>query len=605
VRHLSFALAASAAAAVAITLVGAPMLHIETIWPAHVKSATEVHLPTGETAWDAPWDAVAAPPTTPVANALGDLTSTLAWLTAIGLLLCSFTLLLQALASFLSRWNGMIIRAALGARWRHLFGMLWRNWMTAGVVGIVTGLALGVLMVLSTHRVWPSVLGPRSPTLILTVVGFSIATALLFGVTSIAVIAPMSIAYRRQFTSLTGGRVTAPRPLLTLQRMLAALGYAGLLIIGYAAYVVWQDSPRTSTDVVSPESAALHITTMHATSSAMDTSTRSAVFETLWKRQRAGNADSFALTSSGALLGLGPVVPVMAFCGSCFRGSFFTPVNQADVRVVAMSPGWLAVLGAVIEGRDLSEADDIQGPPIVLLNEAAATRLFPGADSVGRTIHIGGTFEGGHTVAGVVHQVPPDGPGNTRTFGHPTIFVSLFQHPPPDIDLVTTGSLDVGNVLSQLGNVLDALIVTPTRPFVDDLDRFRAPSLLFASRLLIVALLATTVACVALSTVMSQVVLACRREIAVRMAIGARATHLFWWVVKRSARIVCVGAFLGVSGARLIWDVLYPDRTAEGVLDPLFIMATAFAVLAVAASVWPAYRAMRLQPAELWSSARP
>jgi ABC-type antimicrobial peptide transport system permease subunit len=91
-----------------------------------------------------------------------------------------------------------------------------------------------------------------------------------------------------------------------------------------------------------------------------------------------------------------------------------------------------------------------------------------------------------------------------------------------------------------------------------------------------------------------------RREIGVRLALGATPTSVAGLILSRGVRLAGVGILIGLGGAlaggRLISNVLYDVHPA----DPPTLIVVGLALLgaAVAASWWPAYRASRLDPVE-------
>jgi putative ABC transport system permease protein len=92
-----------------------------------------------------------------------------------------------------------------------------------------------------------------------------------------------------------------------------------------------------------------------------------------------------------------------------------------------------------------------------------------------------------------------------------------------------------------------------------------------------------------------------RRELAIRLALGATRRDVFWLVLKQGATLATVGAALGLivayAAGRIVSSSLYEVRAS----DPMILGAATFVVfsLALLATVIPAYRAAHLDPGQV------
>jgi FtsX-like permease family/MacB-like periplasmic core domain len=600
-RPVAIAAAVSVVGCAAIAAAGALLPHGKPAWSDPFWSPNPLSPGLAISRWGAPWDAVAAPPSGAIAPGLNGFAATLGWLGALGMALCALALYLHLSGWTLSLWKGLVVRSALGARWRHLSMAVARRWFGAGGMGVAGGTLVAALVGLALLRRWPVLMGqPVGPA---WPMGTGAAVALCLSISMIFLAMPLAwfTSRRRQLaTALQGDRATNGRALLMVQSVLAAISFASLLVVASATLATVRDaSGDLATNAT--EVPNLHLTTVRAVGEAADDpAIRASAFQHLWARYSAREGDGVALSSAGAWLGLGPVVPVTAFCEACFVGVFFSPVNTADVRVVSLSPGAVALMaGRVVAGRDLDVSDVMGATPVALLNQAAAYRLFPGADSIGRTIHVGGPAQDGHVVAGVVRHALPPGPGNADAV--PTIFISIFQHPPPVGQLASEHPPTLA--AAPLAEPDEPLALTDGGDVSRERDIFEGPLPFFGAAMLAISAVAIAVACLGLIAVMVQTVQARRRELGVRLALGAPRRHLVGWVFRRALHITGAGILMGATGSRIIWDVLYPARTPEGALTNLAMLTVAFAALALLSSILPALRAVRLEPAALWSSA--
>jgi putative ABC transport system permease protein len=136
---------------------------------------------------------------------------------------------------------------------------------------------------------------------------------------------------------------------------------------------------------------------------------------------------------------------------------------------------------------------------------------------------------------------------------------------------------------------------TPLSARVDDI---RADQRIFSRLLGLLSALAVTLAAVGLYGVVAFGVAARRRELGVRLALGARGRDVAWVVLRHAASIVAAGVVLGLGGAWGLSRVLENRLFGVAPVDPASYTAAAllFATVAGLACWAPARRAMRVDP---------
>jgi putative ABC transport system permease protein len=274
-------------------------------------------------------------------------------------------------------------------------------------------------------------------------------------------------------------------------------------------------------------------------------------------------------------------------------------VPQANVRMA--TPGYFSTLGLpVISGREFSDRDRLDAPRVIVINESLARTAWPGQDPVGRTLIL--DYQGGPTareVVGVVRDARYDGP---RSDPAPEIFIPHAQNPYLVMNVVVRTTLEPA-ALGPSARA-QALKVDPDQPvhsittmegLLDEVlqqDRFAMLFVaLFAAAGLITA--ATGVYALLAYTVAQR-----RREIAVRMAIGASASSVARSIVMESLTLAIAGCVVGALGvvavSRIVRSVLFGIAPQ----DPVTLATTAAVLLAVvlAASWLLARRAARTNP---------
>ena len=274
-------------------------------------------------------------------------------------------------------------------------------------------------------------------------------------------------------------------------------------------------------------------------------------------------------------------------------------VPQANVRMA--TPNYFATLGlAIVAGREFSDRDRLDAPRVIVINESLARLAWPGQDPVGRTLVL--DYQGGPTareVVGVVRDARYDGP---RSEPAPEIFIPHAQNPYLVMNVVIRTTIDPA-ALGPSARA-QALKVDPDQPvhsittmegLLDDVlqqDRF---AMLFVALFAVAGLVTAATGVYAL---LAYTVSQRRREIAVRMAIGASSSSVARSIVMESLTLAFAGCAIGALGvvavSRLVQSILFGIAPQ----DPLTLVMTAAILLIVvlAASWLPARRAARTNP---------
>lgn len=276
-----------------------------------------------------------------------------------------------------------------------------------------------------------------------------------------------------------------------------------------------------------------------------------------------------------------------------------TAVPVANVRMT--TPGYFATLGLPLAaGREFAAQDDAGAPAVVIVNESLARRAWPGIDPVGRTLML--DYQNGPSprhVVGIVRDARNYGP---RRDPGPEIFIPHAQNPYLTMNVAVRTAGDAA-ALAPLARA-QALRVDPEQPVhsVTTMERLLDATLqqdrfamLFVALFAAAGLVTATTGVYAL---LAYTVAQRRREIAVRMAIGASTSSVAWLVVTESLTLAVLGCAVGALGVAAV------SRVAASVLfgiapqDPLTLVATAAVLLtAVLLASWlPARRAARVNP---------
>ncbi len=272
-----------------------------------------------------------------------------------------------------------------------------------------------------------------------------------------------------------------------------------------------------------------------------------------------------------------------------------------DADVLAASAGYFETLGIpTLAGRKIAETDTAASPPVAVINRTMADRFFPGENAVGRRLRVSNDAAW-RTIVGVVSDV------RQRSLEQPprqALFVPLAQADPAPRSLAVVVNA-AGGAEAAAAAVRRALArLDPEIPVfaVEEMDRRISDSLagrrLAAFLLLLLTAAAIGLAALGTSAVAAYDVVQRRREIGIRMTLGARPDRISRDVLAESLRTavagIAAGLVLAVAASRIL-SALLSDTSAG--LSSLASGAAALAGATVLASWVPARRAAKTDPA--------
>ncbi len=286
------------------------------------------------------------------------------------------------------------------------------------------------------------------------------------------------------------------------------------------------------------------------------------------------------------------------------------PRNEADVKIPGsqelperlmlnvVTPGYFRLLGIeLVEGRDLETQDRSDTPLVAVVNETMAGRLWPTQKALGQTFLVGDDTS--VEVVGVVRDM------KYRTLGEgatPFFYLSIFQEFEDAVFLHVSspqGAAQLGNLLrSELRDLNPYLPLLRVDSLEDKIDFILLPARVGAWVTASFGLVALVLAITGIYAVMAYSVERRRREMAIRMALGAEPRHVLTLVIGESVGLVLIGTVIGtviaLPAMQFVVKLLYGISAA----DPLTFLGIALMMLTVAflASYLPARRATRISP---------
>jgi hypothetical protein len=274
-------------------------------------------------------------------------------------------------------------------------------------------------------------------------------------------------------------------------------------------------------------------------------------------------------------------------------------LSEASIRMA--TPGYFATLGLpLMAGREFTDRDDADAPRVVIVNQKLARNAWGAENPVGRILIL--DYQRGpypYEVVGVVRDARHDGP---RSEPVPEIFIPHSQNPYLVMNVIARTTVDPVAV-AQTARAL-ALRVDPDQPVhsVTTMDQLLGDAVqLDRFAMLLITLFAVgglITAAGGVYALLAYTVVQRRREIALRMALGASPRRVAKSIVMESLVLAAAGGTIGIVGAAA------GSRFARTLLfgvapqDPVTLVAAVavLLVIVVAASWLPARRAALIDP---------
>jgi putative ABC transport system permease protein len=506
------------------------------------------------------------------------------------------------LARAQGRSREVAVRAALGAGRRRLVQQFLSESLVLGGLGAAGGLAVAdwctrVLVWLAPSSI-PRLADVAIDRRVLAfTVAVAVATSILFGLAP--ALASTGGAVARFINSASRGSVGTGGTRIRKVLVVCELALAVILLVGAGLLLrSYQELQH-----VNPGFDPDHVVTFnvslpekkYATVAEIGTLT-STLLERLASRP--------GVESAAAVFGL-------PFAGDFSASTSFTRRGETDsadspsagMRVV--TPDYFRTMRIPVKaGRVFDARDNDVGLEVVLINDRAAQRFWPGQNPIGQQIHVGvnltrGVRSGQKTIVGIVGDVKY---GGLDTGTPPEIYLPFAQH---QVDAYTVAVRTAGDPMAfapVLRNDVGALdrelpvadVQTMATLIGSSIAERRFTMLLLVS----FAVVAVLLAAIGIYGVLAYVVSQRTQEIGVRLAIGASSRDVVGLFVREGAVLVIAGLICGIGGALAATRALTTLLFGVTPTDPLTFagVAGALAVVALVATYVPARRAASVDP---------
>jgi predicted permease len=288
-----------------------------------------------------------------------------------------------------------------------------------------------------------------------------------------------------------------------------------------------------------------------------------------------------------------------------------SPDDLPTAQFHSVDEGYFAVLETpMIGGRSFARTDDASAIPVVIVNEALARQQFGTEDPIGRRLRITVTNIGPlgarivdgneHEIIGVVADVKNT---SLRDAAEPAVYFASRQFPYLTMHVVMRGRVEPAQLVPLLREEVRRLdpglamgeARTMESVLAGTIDAPRLVRMLLG----VFAALALTLAAVGIYGILTFAVANRRREMSVRIALGAEPGAVLRMVVWEGLLLALIGFVLGIIGARLAGGVLASFLYGIGSWDPMTMSSVLVVLLVVAgaACLAPAMRAAAEDPA--------
>jgi hypothetical protein len=262
----------------------------------------------------------------------------------------------------------------------------------------------------------------------------------------------------------------------------------------------------------------------------------------------------------------------------------------------------------LVRGRWIEPGDDASAPGVVVISETTAERYWPGEDPLGRRFELGGgAGPGWVTIVGIVRDVRHDAldvrPNSQMYLSHSQFRFWGSGNPVRSLTLVLRAGRPPLALVPEVRRVVrsqDAEVpIFRVATMKQVLARSVSQARVLAALLAAFSVISLVLAAVGVYGIVAHTVAERRRELAIRVALGARAGQVVWPVVRRGSRLVGTGLVGGAAVSLIAAQGIRAQLYGVRPLDPasLALVGVAIALIGLVATWLPARRAAGVDPA--------
>jgi putative ABC transport system permease protein len=282
-------------------------------------------------------------------------------------------------------------------------------------------------------------------------------------------------------------------------------------------------------------------------------------------------------------------------------------VPRPNADMVVISPNYFQTMGIpILQGRDVTEADNEKSPPAIVINQAMADSVWPGEDPLGKRINLGAATDPFYSVVGVVADIKQKAldaqPRAAMFVPYRQISLTKGLIVRRDLTLVVRSAFEPTGLAPAVKeqirgmdkNLPIAVPLTGEQVVSDSSSKQRFLMLLLA----IFACVALALSAVGIYGVISYSVVRRTHEIGIRLALGAQPTNILWMIMRHGITLAVLGVVIGLFAALGLTKVMSSLLFGIESTDKLTFIAVSLAltIVAIAATFIPARRATKVSP---------
>jgi putative ABC transport system permease protein len=525
------------------------------------------------------------------------------------------------IARCLGRQQEFAVRAALGASRRRLIRQMLSEGLALSLLGCGAGAGLAQVAMIGVRKLTGTIPSVEAIsirwTVVLVLAAIAILTTVLSSLLPALLVARVNPQGALQAASRgLGSRTVSGKLSGTLVATEVALSTLLLVGTGLLFHTLWNleqshlgfDAGHVTTFGVMPADAAgFSAMAVSEDTANAPASVAALTYEPMLDRiRRVPGVQSAALVTSPPLGGMNVDTSFQ------IAGQPKDPAHDMSAQVTAVSGDYARTLGTpIIRGRMIESGDGLTAPLVIAFNETLAKKYFPGTDPLGKQIDLGGKDTGmlkPYTIVGILGDQVDTTVGSAP---QPHFFLPQQQIPTTSLFYQALLKTTVSFAVKTRGDLplaveMRSLFKQNAPGFaLDDFQTMQeaVDQNTFNQRLGLYLVgsfagLAVAMVFAGLYGVLSQLVSYRKREIGVRMALGATRLSVAQLVLRQGSLMVgaglAVGLALALATGRLVSSFLYQVKPLDAFT--YVAVALALALIGLAAALLPARKAASIEP---------